>query len=247
MLKQTVTAAALLFCGSALAADNSILFNSLNARYIDSDIDGLSGDGYGLDLNVALTEYLFATVDYSTRTYDDSTGDADLEFVSGGLGVNFALNEARTLQLYAVATWEQIDLDVSNVVTGDNGDDGDAFCDSLLGGLLGGLLGACDTAAAGQTTSKALALPSNGRTDGYGLTGGIRALVMDNLELNAQYKFRDYDSDQETVYAAGLGYNFGNWVLLARYESYDELDIDEWSVGLGYTFGKDAGDSGSFW
>lgn len=247
MFKHTVAAAALLASGSALAADDAILFNSLNARYIDSELGNLNGDGYGIDLNVALTEYLFATVDYSTRTFDDSTGDADLEFFSGGLGMNFALNETRTLQLYAAATWEQIDLDVATAAGGDDGGNGggNALCDSPLGGLLG-VLGICD-AAAGQTTSKALALPANGRTDGYGLTGGIRALVFDNLEVNAQYKYREYDSDEETLYGAGVGYNFGNWVVLARYESYEELDIDEWSVGVGYTFGKTAGDSGSIW
>ncbi len=247
MFKHTVAATALLVSGSALAADDAILFNSLNARYIDSDANGLSGDGYGIDLNVALTEYLFATVDYSTRTFDDSTGDADLEFFSGGLGFNFALNEARTLQLYAAATWEQIDLDVaSSAASDDDNGGGSALCDSPLGGLFG-LLGVCDAAAGGQTTSKALALPTNGRTDGYGLTGGVRAIVFDNLEVNAQYKYREYDTDEETLYGVGLGYNFGDWVVLARYETYDELDLDEWSVGVGYTFGKTAGDSGSIW
>ena len=239
MLKPLSIAGLLLLSSSAFAADGIISFSSLNARYIDSDISDISGDGFGVDFNLALAQNFFATLDYSNRKYDD--GDLDVEFVSAGLGTNWGFLENDSLQLYATVTWEQLELDAANGSLSNGGGDSDADASC---GLLQRLLGLCNTA-----TSKAISFDNAGenRLDGYGLTGGARFLVMDNLEIGAAYQHRDYDVDTESVLGAHVGYSFGDWQILARYQTFDKLDISEWSLGVGYVFGKPVDESSSIW
>lgn len=242
MLKKTA-AALLLTSGTAMAADGVIGFNHIGARYLYSDIENSDGDGYGLDLNVALTNYLFVDVDFNTREFEDGGDKADFEFFSGGLGLNFPLNEDKTLQVFGGVTWEQ--LDVSANVSDSAGAGGEEEEEAGgLGGLLGGLFGLFGTA---DTTAKNhVAGHVDDRVDGYGVNVGIRATVWNNLEANASVKYRDYSDFEETLYGVGAAYTFGDWAAVLRYERFDDFEIDEYSLGVRYTFGNDDG-TGSIW
>lgn len=257
MLKKTA-AAMLLASGSAIAADPTIGFNQLGARYISADADSVDGDGFGVDLQFALTDYLFVDFDFSTRELEDSAGNStDVEYFSGGLGLNFPLNDAKTVQLFAGVSWEQLELDgaAASADGGDNGggdngggDNGGGFgCNvtntplDQLFSLVGGTLGLCDPA------SKALATGGDPRTDGIGGTVGVRALVWNALEVAAHYDYRDYENFEESIYGVDVGYSFGNWGTVLSYDKYDEFDLDEFSLSLRYTFGNDDGGSSSIW
>ena len=73
---------------------------------------------------------------------------------------------------------------------------------------------------------------------GYGLQGGLRAMLSDNFELHARYKRLDIDDDNETLvrFGAVLGLDQGFSVTL-DYETYDEAEIDELRLGVRFDFG----------
>ncbi len=250
MIKHSA-AALLLVSGSALATDE-IRFNHIGAEYLYSETDVADGDGFAADLNVALTSYLFADVKYSTRTLERSGSEADVELFSGGLGGNYALNEAKSIQLFGAITWEQ--LDVSSGAVPDDGGDGGEGGEGGEGG--GGGIPTCAPEALpiiggeclpGVTAgSKALneAALAGEALDGFGVKAGVRALVMPALELHAAYGLRDYDDADEDFYTVGVNYSIGDWTAVLKYEAFGELkDI---GLGVRYTFGKEDG-GGSFW
>ncbi len=244
MLKKT--AGILLLASSGLvAANDEIGFNHIGVDYLYADGNAASGDGFGLDLNVALTSYLFVTMDYNTRTLDQDSGDLELENFSGGIGGNYALNEDKTIQLFGKLTWEQFDL--SDAAGGGDGGEpppAEEECDPSDPFNFGCFF----TSPNGQVDGKSVTLTSDGaRGDGFGAALGIRAIVWEALELNASYNFRDYgDNVDETLYQVGAAYSFGNWVATLNYDMFDEAEIDQWSLGVQYLFGKDDGGS-SIW
>jgi hypothetical protein len=240
MIKKTACIL-LLVSGSAFASDATLGFNNLSARYISSDVDGGSGDGYGLGLSFALTSYLFANFDYNTRSLDIGATNSDVEFFSGGLGGNYALNEDKTIQLFGTVSWEQVDISTSGGTT-EPGTPPPAECDPTDPFQLGCIVPTSSTNAKNHVET------GNGRHDGYGASLGVRALVWKALEVNAAYTYRDYDFGDETIYSVGTGYSYGNWATALRYESYDEFKLDELSLSVSYTFGQsEAGGESSIW
>lgn len=264
----------LMVSGSAMAGQSPIGFNNISARYIDSEFSGFDGDGFGLSLNVALTDYLFATVDYSDRSYDVFGTDVDLEFVRAGIGGNWGFLEDKSLQLYGALTWEQRDAGAGSGDgggggngdgNGDGSDDGDtgggspiptdpgALCAiPVVGDTVLAALGLCDSSAPAQGAglfSKAATFNAGGesRLDGFGVTTGVRYMIFDNLEIGAEYQFRDYSKDDDTVIGTHVAYNLGNWQVRLDYQTYDKHDIDDITLGFGYIFGMSEEGSSSIW
>ncbi|MGJ8669487.1 MAG: hypothetical protein ACSHXK_08375 [Oceanococcus sp.] len=250
MLKKTA-ALLLLASSSAIAADPTIGFNHLGARYISADANGADGDGFGIDLKFALTNYLYVDLDYSTRSLEAGGSSVDVEYFSGGLGGNYALNEAKTIQLFGGLSWEQLQLDGATAAGGGGGGEegggGAGGCDftgtplDQLFSVIGGILPICDPNA------KALTTGGNPRTDGIGATIGVRALVWENLEVAGHYDYREYENFEESVMGLDAGYSFGNWGAVFSYDTYDEFDMDEFSLGVRYTFGSTDEGSSSIW
>lgn len=273
MLKKTA-GFLLLASGTAMAAEGAIGFNNLSARYIDSSGGGQSGDGYGLDLSFQLTKHVYATADYSTRGL--TSGDIDLFGI--GIGGNYPLTEDSSIVLFGAVTWEQLDVSVSGSgggggggggsdpgadpgsdpatgeecrPTGSPADDGFEALNSAFRDETGFDPCAENPFKASRVSSKAIGV-NGGSTDGFGVQLGIRAIVWDNLEANASYRYREYGDDDgnlvtdDKVYGVGATYSFGNWAAVLNYDVFDFFDLDEWSLGVRYTFGNEEG-GGSLW
>lgn len=243
MIKRTA-GALLLACSATAGAQDALNFNYFSASYVDSDASGQSGDGFGLSAQLQLTSLIHATAEYSMRSFDGSNdGDVDLDFLSVGVGGSYPIPSPIKIVAFGAATWEQVDGSSSGggapvTPPDDMGGGGGELC---LPGDPTGFLCLPDI-----LTAKQVGGSFSRRLDGYGVQVGIRALVWRTLEVGGRYRMREYDEADETIFSLGVNYGITeNFSAGLSYDSFDELNLDEYYASVRYTFG--VGDSGSIW
>jgi hypothetical protein len=77
----------------------------------------------------------------------------------------------------------------------------------------------------------------SGSDDGYGLQAGLRAMVIDALELNGAVSYVDLGNGIDgTTFSIGAVYNFTEAFAGVLGYSNGEHDAEGWNVGLRFNF-----------
>ncbi len=243
--------AALLMAGASVATAAqaaeapAIQFDDLTLRYILPDADGADADGYGLEFNFGVMDYVHLNGAYELRSFDlkNTNVSLDLDMMRLGVGGMYPLTEAGSVYVYGNLNYERLEASIDGSIddSGNPNDPNDPPADDGPTGtpldILFCLLIDCSTTA--QT--KATSISESDSTGGYSALAGIRAEVYPNVEVGASYRYIDWDEadDPEKVLGLSAAYRFGSWVVALNYNDFDELDFTEYQLGIRWDFGRE--------
>ena len=248
MNKTLLAALTLAVAPLAQANDAPIQFNNLTLSYLYSEADNVDGDGFGISLQYAFTNNIYATADYNTRSLEGNSGSAlDFDFISVGAGYAYPLTENGKYVAFGAVTYEMLDISTDVGSTGGEEPEEPTDSEGPTGTDLDILLCILFDCSSAQTKAVTFdANGANGDTAGYGAQIGLRAEVYPNVEVVGSYLYRMYDDpytatgeDTESVIGLGAAYRLGQWAIGLSYTSFAELELDEYTLGVRYDFGRE--------
>jgi hypothetical protein len=87
--------AGILMLSSAVALADGLSYSYIQASYVDVDIDGENGDGFGVAGGVEIGDQWHVFADYTTASFDPGFGsDIDLDITTAGLGYHHSVSNA---------------------------------------------------------------------------------------------------------------------------------------------------------